>query len=69
MSTFDLGQIGPDTQLQAINDRVVVISVHLTNISKGDMKPFMAQTAALKALIESEPYRNKTIIVTGDFNA
>jgi hypothetical protein len=63
MADFDLGKVGTDTQLQHLNDQVVIVSVHLTN----DTKEFRQQTQALRDLIAQFP--NKSVIVTGDFNA
>lgn len=55
--------IGPDTHVHELNERVVLVNVHMSN----DEAKFIGQKNKLAELIKSYPSRY--VIVTGDFNA
>jgi hypothetical protein len=55
--------IGSDTHVHELDERVVIVSVHMSN----DEAKFIKQKNTLAELIKSYP--NKYVVVTGDFNA
>jgi hypothetical protein len=63
MTTHDWIDIGSDTRVADLDERVTLVSVHMSN----NEDKFIKQKQKLAALISKYP--NKFVVVTGDFNA
>lgn len=63
MATHDWIDIGSDTRVADLDERVTLVSVHMSN----NEEKFIKQKQKLAGLIAKYP--NKFVVVTGDFNA
>jgi hypothetical protein len=63
MAAHDWIDIGSDTRVADLDERVTLVSVHMSN----NEEKFIKQKQKLAKLIASYP--NKFVVVTGDFNA